>query len=176
MEPRPLGRGNWPPALGRCGRTTAASMEPRPLGRGNTAQRRRPRLNRLRFNGATTSRSWKRPVIGLLSSGATGFNGATTSRSWRPPGPRPVFLFLVCASMEPRPLGRGDRQDRGPYSSSSSALQWSHDLSVVETSRDSVSAVWAASASMDVLLASKWEKRRLKLCEGFVLPGLTERR
>jgi 4-hydroxy-tetrahydrodipicolinate synthase len=27
-----------------------------------------------------------------------------------------------------------------------------------------------------VLLASKWEKRRLKLCEGFVLPGLTERR
>jgi hypothetical protein len=28
----------------------------------------------------------------------------------------------------------------------------------------------------NVLLASKWEKRRLKLCEGFVLPGLTERR
>jgi hypothetical protein len=31
-------------------------------------------------------------------------------------------------------------------------------------------------ADRDVLLASKWEKRRLKLCEGFVLPGLTERR
>jgi hypothetical protein len=37
-------------------------------------------------------------------------------------------------------------------------------------------ALGAATGLAGVLLASKWEKRRLKLCEGFVLPGLTERR
>ncbi len=95
----------------------------------------RPGLRRRSgFNGATTSRSWNAAigvwieqtlpalqwshdlsVVECLPARAPptperiGFNGATTSRSWNG-NVRQICgecLTNVCASMEPRPLGRG---------------------------------------------------------------------
>src|SRR5581483_11997586 len=112
---------------------TGASMEPRPLGRGmsscaSAANAGANRLQwshdlsvvewecssnlwrmfdkRLRFNGATTSRSWNADAPRPARRRGLCFNGATTSRSWNV-----------------RHVAAPEVRDR---------LQWSHDLSVVE--------------------------------------------
>src|SRR5579884_2311459 len=110
-------------------------MEPRPCGRGNFM----PILTRgwqfSCFNGATTLRSWKpphhSPMVGL---NAHGFNGATTLRSWKL-DIRVQGIHDHCASMEPRPCGRGNNQSPPAAAASRLVLQWSHDLAVVETRR-----------------------------------------
>ena len=129
MEPRPHERGKRksPPTTNPFDR---ASMEPRPHERGKYAGGRRTTHRADRFNGATSSRTWKdwrffyarcsSPSFnGATSSrtwkersaranaeGRSGFNGATSSRTWKArqtthSGQQPP------ASMEPRPHERG---------------------------------------------------------------------
>jgi len=135
MEPRPLERGNhslifrlcpvqkslqWSHVLSNVETSSTgstglpvrvASMEPRPLERGNNRSiecRPRPPA---RFNGATSSRTWKLITLKRLR------------RQW----PQ--------ASMEPRPLERGNSGSRRPPTIGLYWLQWSHVLSNVETGK-----------------------------------------
>ena len=89
---------------------SVASMGPRPCGRGRTCLARARRRTTRCFNGATALRPWtdrrKRPSS---SCGTRGFNGATALRPWtacRRAG-CPRRLPCPCASMGPRPCGRG---------------------------------------------------------------------
>ena len=110
-----------------------ASMEPRPHERGNVVAGASCTDEARRFNGATSSRTWKPCAVGLAvwvlllasmeprphergnacsvhwrSFRLNSFNGATSSRTWKPE------LLLdrgaaVVASMEPRPHERGNQ-------------------------------------------------------------------
>ena len=131
MEPRPHERGKLPaipspPALNR------ASMEPRPHERGKRIKSLRRRNGHHRFNGATSSRTWK---ARLWICGYSDRNRA---------------------SMEPRPHERGKRSSKQPASPTperfngatssrtwkalrlipgfgrKTSLQWSHVLTNVE--------------------------------------------
>jgi hypothetical protein len=112
-----------------------ASMEPRPLERGNNTCRCERANQRTCFNGATSSRTWKRslrrrsrnprgaelasmeprplergnvdsPIQLDINPGC--FNGATSSRTWKRLRLRSSLLPTRLASMEPRPLERGN--------------------------------------------------------------------
>src|ERR1043166_8753199 len=127
----------------------SASMEPRPHERGNC------------------------PVVLLTCSGASGFNGATSSRTWKrghnsrrlrrnvPASmePRPhergnrrrVVGADLCiwASMEPRPHERGNRRAALTPRGCAWTLQWSHVLTNVETRRGGPYMSGATRASME---------------------------
>ena len=60
MEPRPHERGNGV-VYSQFNTSAAASMEPRPHERGNHCPRMAFSTMTARFNGATSSRTWKRP-------------------------------------------------------------------------------------------------------------------
>src|ERR1043166_2690044 len=156
MEPRPHERGNqWLRATTRLPR--AASMEPRPHERGNAAV---PRVRARQNSASMEPRPHERgncPVVLLTCSGASGFNGATSSRTWKrghnsrrlrrnvPASmePRPhergnrrrVVGADLCiwASMEPRPHERGNRRAALTPRGREWPLQWSHVLANVET-------------------------------------------
>ncbi len=106
-------------------------MEPRPHERGKDAVQAQDRPGARRFNGATSSRTWKaRQRNHTVQRGlrlqwshvltnveryfiqrnlgwiAQGFNGATSSRTWKVTVARPRG-GCVMASMEPRPHERG---------------------------------------------------------------------
>ena len=131
MGPRPLGRGIDPEAVKRAARQIVASMGPRPLGRGIPAKTERPiaaspgasmgprPLGRGIFAGSGNTLKYRLQLqwghdLSVVESGhrpvarrpVTCFNGATTSRSWNRAG---AFRGTgqQCASMGPRPLGRG---------------------------------------------------------------------
>ena len=157
MGPRPLGRGNRPDDLVAQAVPVAASMGPRPLGRGNHRGWQTRSQCSHRFNGATSSRTWKlqrgRWIVRrdmklqwghVLSDVETlrpsplcpihrRFNGATSSRTWKPPRWNLWPAKTNVASMGPRPLGRGNELSRFVVSLETLALQWGHVLSDVET-------------------------------------------
>src|SRR5262249_23020572 len=86
------------------------------------------------FNGATSSRTWKRTSPDPNHRIRRSFNGATSSRTWKPVEHRndsPGHL----ASMEPRPLERGNIETACLLILPVSMLQWSHVLSNVETTQ-----------------------------------------
>ena len=115
-----------------------ASMRPRPEGRGERQSHRSFSMKEGGFNAATTRRPWR--TMGHrrqpCSHAPDRFNAATTRRPWRT---LPFFLYTPntnelqcghdpkavenfsecvrdakghCASMRPRPEGRGEPQDR----------------------------------------------------------------
>ena len=61
-----------------------------------------------RFNGATSSRTWKRGHGLHPRHRLDGFNGATSSRTWKLHGGRGHEVARHHASMEPRPHERGN--------------------------------------------------------------------
>src|SRR5215213_10891942 len=85
MEPRPHERGNLQPVVDGA-RAPGPSMEPRPHERGNQPGRAGQDHGRQAFNGATSSRTWKRCAHGRAHPCAGSFNGATSSRTWKPEG------------------------------------------------------------------------------------------
>src|ERR1043166_2545097 len=85
-------------------------MEPRPHERGNTTATRPTSMPPSSFNGATSSRTWKRSHDPRGARHKRSFNGATSSRTWK--------LVL---------LGGPDAEVE--------RLQWSHVLTNVETPR-----------------------------------------
>ena len=116
---------------------SGASMGPRPLGRGNSNKTHCFKQRPGRFNGATSSRTWKPVQLHAINHTSLGFNGATSSRTWKLPVPlqpnplqpnwicicfngatssrtwKPaqagiVHTLQIAASMGPRPLGRGN--------------------------------------------------------------------
>ncbi len=64
------------------------------------------------FNGATSSSTWKVPVVFVLLELGGRFNGATSSSTWKGVSTREVILRLVRASMGPRRRRRGRRAGR----------------------------------------------------------------
>ena len=132
MEPRPISRGDqselfpdldvrtmlqWSRdhsvAETRCARgvdnrNARASMEPRPFSRGDLLKRYQAPPGTSCFNGAATIQSRRqvpcRPVVPAWRC----FNGAATIQSRRPDLGSDLLLFLLEASMEPRPFSRGD--------------------------------------------------------------------
>ena len=83
-------------------------MEPRPHERGKCIHIESHVAGKERFNGATSSRTWK-----------GGTEVSQQFRVWR-------------ASMEPRPHERGKAPTMERNSSRRTALQWSHVLTNVE--------------------------------------------
>ena len=67
------------------------------------------------------------------ASGVVGFNGATSSRTWKRQGRRDWKCRHALASMEPRPHERGNKATSTRCSSPATELQWSHVLTNVET-------------------------------------------
>jgi hypothetical protein len=90
------------------------------------------------FNGATTSRSWKLATgVRPVRSYHRRFNGATTSRSWKhgPTSPSPSQPSTLQWSHD---LSVVETMVMIDGQNKPMVLQWSHDLSVVETSRDRI--------------------------------------
>ena len=116
MEPRPHERGKLA-ALRRRRAGLLASMEPRPHERGKLLEGQRRRPGSRRFNGATSSRTWKDLSLMLNDIKITGFNGATSSRTWKADSPLP--------RMSSRPM-----------------LQWSHVLTNVESRTGHRRSLW----------------------------------
>src|SRR5262245_45838767 len=108
MEPRPSERGNGPTHKDGSS-LMSASMEPRPSERGNRDQQLGAAKTANGFNGATSFRTWKRPlgpqghlprtllqwshVLPNVETAQGGvdralsqarFNGATSFRTWKP--------------------------------------------------------------------------------------------
>ena len=158
MEPRPHERGNAC-LVAVLAAAISASMEPRPHERGNTVPNGVSQRAFPRFNGATSSRTWKRARLPCPRAQRRRFNGATSSRTWK----RLCAAFgkpdLLHASMEPRPHERGNchqaillSQWNGCFNGATSSrtwkllgeqsgliemrlLQWSHVLTNVETAK-----------------------------------------
>ena len=65
-------------------------------------------LVRLCFNGATPNRAWKLCSVMLIAESSIRFNGATPNRAWKPRPARIVECRRHRASMEPRPIERGN--------------------------------------------------------------------
>ena len=86
-----------------------------------------------RFNGATTFQSWKPVSVVLKSDVGHSFNGATTFQSWKLAKSRAIRRKNALASMGPRPFSRGNARSKPSPAQAVVALQWGHDLSVVET-------------------------------------------
>src|ERR1043166_6025493 len=85
-----------------------ASMEPRPHERGNYYGKDEEQAVQKCFNGATSSRTWKRRRPPRKGAAKQCFNGATSSRTWK---------LSRCPLDLQRRFG----------------LQWSHVLTNVET-------------------------------------------
>src|ERR1700749_4082993 len=83
MEPRPHERGNYSDYAKEHRDTLSASMEPRPHERGNATDLANHVITEGRFNGATSSRTWKQrpPTFDYFPKRC--FNGATSSRTWK---------------------------------------------------------------------------------------------
>ncbi len=157
MEPRSAERGNWF-ALAGSGCRSIASMEPRSAERGNLKAMLLMCISIQRFNGATLSRTWKRPRPASGCRCRRRFNGATLSRTWKQRagcddcGPRRTTLqwshaqpnVETCqlspngadaraASMEPRSAERGNSGGIQLVATYTKELQWSHAQPNVET-------------------------------------------
>src|SRR5579885_607887 len=83
-------------------------MEPRPHERGNGVSDPNAIQAAARFNGATSSRTWKRQRELSACENSRSFNGATSSRTWKHRKARVVKRAALFASMEPRPHERGN--------------------------------------------------------------------
>ena len=110
------------------------------------------------FNGATSNQTWKLLILCPASSHHSGFNGATSNQTWKRQTRRRENLRLAglqwshvqsdvetsqratrpndtqLASMEPRPIRRGNNIRRLSRRIHRWWLQWSHVQSDVETS------------------------------------------
>src|SRR5579885_898786 len=84
-------------------------MEPRPHERGNGVSDPNAIQAAARFNGATSSRTWKRQRELSACENSRSFNGATSSRTWKHRKARVVKRAALFASMEPRPHERGNK-------------------------------------------------------------------
>ena len=107
MEPRPHERGNMDCRDENLA-ALCASMEPRPHERGNEIVAHQVEPVQRRFNGATSSRTWKLPV-----SGPTRFSGCWLQWSHVLTNVETLFTRRspqnkFQASMEPRPHERGN--------------------------------------------------------------------
>ena len=111
-----------------------ASMEPRPHERGNSRLTSPTSTRRLRFNGATSSRTWKHVAAApRREEDEASMEPRPHERGNGPPkSPDPRDDY---ASMEPRPHERGNGQPASPRRESDHRLQWSHVLTNVETRR-----------------------------------------
>ena len=114
MRPRPEGRGERavPSADDRAG--AVASMRPRPEGRGERVPTRCHVGPTASFNAATTRRPWRtlERRRRSLKPGSELQCGHDPKAVENPRGTRPIARRLPCASMRPRPEGRGERQRR----------------------------------------------------------------
>ena len=130
MGPRPFGRGRAEYNRRQI-EHYAASMGPRPFGRGRLPSRmglpRTPQLQWGRDLSVAEGGVRHGQAPGLLSC----FNGAATFRSRKDPKMHLLPSVQSCASMGPRPFGRG-RTRSGLTSLESELLQWGRDLSVAE--------------------------------------------
>ena len=91
-------------------------MGPRPLGRGNIGNLETQTGQFTRFNGATSSRTWKpNPPIPILVQGNR-FNGATSSRTWKldtlGPTRNQAFRFNGATSSRTWKLSSRKRSDK----------------------------------------------------------------
>ena len=111
MEPRPHERGNLEHRLEDDLGLLPASMEPRPHERGNSPWGRPTATTTTRFNGATSSRTWKRRGRRHGPRPHVRFNGATSSRTWKLPRKLIIIAEVEIVSMEPRPHERGNTRD-----------------------------------------------------------------
>ena len=140
MEPRPHERGN------SCLKEASAaaipaSMEPRPHERGNQGPNFGKRQKRSSFNGATSSRTWKRRSDLCRRECSGRFNGATSSRTWKPEVMR---LTTPSATVGFNGATSSRTWKQGSLMASSGVrlvLQWSHVLTNVETALKAVEGV-----------------------------------
>ncbi len=113
---------------------TIASMEPRSHERGNIEIAGARYGCPHRFNGATFSRTWKRPRTRCPGRAWSGrFNGATFSRTWKLCTIHINRPHDGSASMEPRSHERGNPSKGILGFAFDQSLQWSHVLTNVET-------------------------------------------
>ena len=85
------------------------------------------------FNGAMTSQPWiRRNVSPRIAESLTSFNGATTSQPWIQPAPRPLSARRSCfnGAMTSQPW---IPELKIQYTTDVTNLQWSHDLSAMDT-------------------------------------------
>src|SRR5215213_9887641 len=110
MEPRPHERGNLRPYRDRI-RELMPSMEPRPHERGNHAQaslRQGEEARALQWSHVLTNVETTRARASCRRSTWAHFNGATSSRTWKRSSPCSSFPTCNGTSMEPRPHERGN--------------------------------------------------------------------
>ena len=134
MGPRPFGRGRSRSSFVAF-LSWRASMGPRPFGRGRSIPADSSSRDRKRFNGAATFRSRKAapPQTAGAKVPKLQWGRDLSVAEGRRLGPR--ARGPKCASMGPRPFGRG-RQQLQPYTPKGRPmLQWGRDLSVAEGRR-----------------------------------------
>ena len=158
MEPPPFGDGNgkargisscfafwlqWSHRLSAMETRDATSSRPSPGRRfnGATAFRRWKRLMSVTTSTRSELLQWSHRLSAMETSSKAsgtcsswgGFNGATAFRRWKP-GRRGQFgPHHIRASMEPPPFGDGNMTGEVSSARTTSALQWSHRLSAMET-------------------------------------------
>ena len=88
------------------------------------------------------------PVCSACSRTAS-FNGATTFQPWILRSAREGVRLGTAPSMEPRPFSHG--YDGGVYTAvrNNTNLQWSHDLSAMDTPPDAGRGIRVSSPSME---------------------------
>ena len=84
-------------------------MEPLPIGSGNCPNGGACAPQRCGFNGATANRQWELDRPQYKQSTLQGFNGATANRQWELSRVRNELGLVRIASMEPLPIGSGNR-------------------------------------------------------------------